>query len=72
MDWGTVPPKCEVGDGPNILRSTVIGCEANYELSKKMCQGGIFSEIEVYGQEKGHIRIYVIYQTAEIDKRQTK
>src|SRR6218665_3862265 len=49
--------KFEVGDGPcirppNILRSTVIGCEA----STKRCQGGIFlSEIEVYGQEKGVI-----------------
>ena len=41
---GTVPPKFEVGDGPcilphNILRSTVMGCEAKYELTKKRCQG---------------------------------
>ena len=33
--------KCEVGDDPsirppNILRSTVIGCEAKYELTKKV------------------------------------
>jgi len=32
----------EVGDGPcirppNILRSTVMGCEAKYELTKKRC-----------------------------------
>ena len=35
----TVPQKCEVGDGPcicppNILRSSVIGCAAKYELTK--------------------------------------
>ena len=46
---------------PNILRSTAMGCEAKYELTKKRCQGGILlSEIEVLGQEMGVI--YVIYQ----------
>ena len=56
---GGTPPKFEVGDGPcirppNILRSTIMGSEAKYELTKKRCQGGIFlSEIEVFGQEKG-------------------
>jgi len=35
------PPKFEVGDGPclrppKILRSTVIGCEAKHELTKKI------------------------------------
>ena len=35
------PQESEVGDGPcirppNILRSTVIGCEAKYELTKKV------------------------------------
>ena len=39
---------------PNISRSTVIGCEAKYELTEnrlKGPQGGMFcSEIEVFGQ----------------------
>ena len=58
---GDGPPKFEVGDGPcicapNISRSTVIGCEAKYELTKKRSRGGIlYSEIDVFGQEKGHI-----------------
>jgi len=55
---GRPPNKFEVGErpirSPNILRSTVIGCEAKYELTKKRSQGEIFcSEIEVFGQEKG-------------------
>ena len=51
-NWGDGFPKIWNGDGPcirppNILRSTVIGCEAKYELTKKRCQWGIFfSEIE--------------------------
>ena len=63
---GTVPPKFEVGGGPcvhpsNILRSTVMGCEAKYKLTKKRCQGGIvLYAIEAFGQEKEVI--YVIYQ----------
>ena len=63
------PKKIEVGDGPcirspNILRSTVMGCKAEYEMTKKRCQGAIFlSEIEVFGQEKGVI--YVIYQISD-------
>jgi len=47
----------------NILRSSVIGCVAKYELAKKRCHGGIFCfEIEVFRQEKGHIILlcYVI------------
>jgi len=57
-----------VGDGlcirpPNILISTVMGCEAKYEMTEKRCQGGTFlPEIEVFGQEKGVIYMYVIYQ----------
>src|SRR6218665_1029862 len=55
---GRPPNKFEVGErpirSPNILRSTVIGCEAKYELTKKRSQGEVFcSEIEVFGQEKG-------------------
>jgi len=76
---GTALPKFEVGDGPcirlpNILRSTVIGCEANYELTKKGLKEEFFcSEIKVFGQEKGHIRvIYVIYQSDFRQQRQTK
>ena len=58
---GTVSPKFEVGGrpmypSPNISRSTVIGCEAKYELTKTRSQGRIFcSVIEVLGQENGHI-----------------
>jgi len=45
---------------PNILRSTVMGCEAKYELTKKRCQGGIFlSEIEIFGQENGGHICYI-------------
>ena len=53
-----------MGDGPcinppNILRSTVIGCEAKYELTKKkVSRKNIFSEIEVFGQEKGSYTLY--------------
>jgi len=38
-----------------------------YELTKKS-QGGLFGEIKVFGQEKGHIR--VIYVTYKISDRQ--
>jgi len=55
---------------PNISRSTV-GCEANYELTKKWSQGGIFcSELEVFGQEKGHM--HVCYIPDFIQYRQAK
>src|SRR6218665_2453497 len=38
----------------NILRSSVMGCEEKYELTKKRCQEGIFlSEFEVFGQQRG-------------------
>src|SRR6218665_2799833 len=65
---GTVPPKFEVGtaraSAPHILRSSVIECEAKYELTKKRCQGGIFlSKIEVFVNKKGVI--YVIYQISD-------
>ena len=57
LRWGTAHASVPL----NILRSTVMGCEAKYELTKKRCQGGIFlSEIEVFCQENGVI--YVIYQ----------
>jgi len=47
----------------------VIGCQAKYELTKKRSQGGIFcSEIEVFGQEKGHICL--IYQISDNRDRQ--
>jgi len=61
---GTVPQNLRWGDGPcilppNILRSTVIGCEAKYELTKKGVKEEFLSEMEVFGedlgQEKGHI-----------------
>ena len=74
---GTVLPKVEVGGRPmhpppNILRSSVIGCVAKYELAKKRCNGVIIcSEIEVFREEKGHM-LYIEFQTVETDKIQTK
>src|SRR6218665_3253699 len=59
------PPKFEVGKrpihpSPNILRSTVMGCEAKYKMTKIRCQGGIFlSEIDVFGQEKRVILCFI-------------
>ena|SRR6218665_173962 len=37
LRWGTAHVSAP---SPNILRSTVMGCEAKYELIKKRCQGG--------------------------------
>src|SRR6218665_3398603 len=74
---GTVPQNLRWMGGPcirhpNILRSPVIGYEAKYELTKKMCDGGIFCcEIEVFVQEKGSFMLYIRFKTVETDKRQT-
>ena|SRR6218665_1721963 len=54
---GTVPQNLRWGtDGPcirpsNILRSSVIGCVAKYELTKSVLEE-FLSEIEVFRQEK--------------------
>jgi len=53
---------------PNILRSTVIGCEAKYELTKKRCQGGIFVLKSRFLVKKRVI--YVIYQISDSRDRQ--
>ena len=51
-DWGDGPPK--------ISKSSLIGCVAKYELTKKRCHEGMFCcEIEVFRQEKGNI-CYII------------
>jgi len=43
---------------PNISRSSVIGCIAKYELTKKRCHEGMLcSETEVFGKKR------VIYVT---------
>ena len=77
LEWGQSPQNLRRGNGPcirlpNILRSTVIGCEAKYELTKKGVMEEYFSEIEAFGKETSHIRvIYVIYirfQTVKTDK----
>jgi len=46
-DWGSVPPKSEAGRRPmhasvlpSILRTTVIGCEANHEPTKRRLSVG--------------------------------
>ena len=70
--------KFEVGDGPCIRppnqyfekQPTVIGCEANYELAKNGVKE--VSEIEVFGEEKGHIIGHIHYEAVETAKRQTK
>ena len=46
-DWGTVPQKFEVGDGPcirppNTLRSGVFGCVRKHGMSKKMSSRNFF------------------------------
>jgi len=47
-----------VHPSPNISRSSVVGCVAKYELTKKRCNDGMFSsEIEVFGKKR------VIYVT---------
>ena len=52
------------------MKSTVIRCEAKYELTKRGCQGGIFSEIEVLGQEKGRYLFVIVI--SEFLKRYSK
>ena len=59
---GTVPKKFEVGTAhaavaPNIsVYCYWMDVMKMYELTKKRSQGGIFcSEIEAFGQAKGHI-----------------
>ena len=66
-----VPHNLRWGNGtgirpPNILRSTVFGCEAKYELTKKGVKDQYFLK-EVFGQEKG-IK-YVIYQISDCGDR---
>src|SRR6218665_865245 len=56
--WGRSPQNLRWGNGPsirpsNISRSTVIGCESKYELSKKRCEEVFCSEIKV----SGHMRL---------------
>ena len=60
---GAVPQKPEaegrpMHSSPNISRSSVIGCIAKYELTKKRCHEGMLcSETEVFGKKR------VIYVT---------
>ena len=43
-----------------------ISAEAKYEVTLKRGYGGIYlSEIEVFGKEKGVIRMYVIYKISD-------
>src|SRR6218665_1873759 len=55
--WGEDgPPKMlstrPMHPSPNISRSTAIGCEAKYELTRSQRRNLFCSEIEVVGQEK--------------------
>ena len=54
-------------DGPpNISRSSVIGCVAKYELTKKRCHEGMFcSEMEVFLPRKGSYMLYNMRFTVE-------
>src|SRR6218665_725646 len=69
-DWGDGTSKIfDVGDSLcirtlNFSRSSVIGCVAKYELTKKSCHGGIFcSEIEAF--VKKMVLLYIRFQTVE-------
>jgi len=44
------------------------------QLTKKGVKEEFLFEIEVFGQERGHIQcmLYIRFQTVETDKRQTK
>src|SRR6218665_1894426 len=62
------PPKLEVGTAHasvphNISRSSVIGCERKYELSKKRCHQEIFSEIrlKVFLVKKKPYMLYITF-----------
>ena len=58
---------------PSILRSSVIGFEAKYELTTKRCQGGIVcSEIEVFGQDFGQENGHICYISDFRQQRQRK
>ena len=66
----TVPRKFEVGDGPcirppNILRSTVIGCDAKYELTKKVSRRNF---VFWNRSRKGSYMLYIRFQTVETEK----
>ena len=74
-NWGDGPPKFEMGDGPcirlNILRSTVIGCEAKYELIKKGLKEEFLVLKSRFLVKKRVICItcmYIRFQAVEIDK----
>jgi len=41
---------------PNILRSSVIGCVAKYELTNKTVMEEFFVNLEIIREGKGHIR----------------
>jgi len=54
----------------NISRSSVIGCVAKSELTKRGVMENLFcSKIEVFCQENGHIG-YVTYQISDSSDRQ--
>jgi len=54
---------------PNVSRSSVIGCEAKYELSKKKVSRRNFcSVIQVFDQERDYIIIR--FETADTGHRQ--
>jgi len=53
-DWGTVPNKFEVGDVPPIFREVLLLNVRKSTNSLKKVSRRNFSEIEVFGQEKGH------------------
>src|SRR6218665_2052981 len=73
---GTVAQNLRWGDGPrirppNILRSTVIGCEAKYELIKKGLKEEFLVLKSRFLVKKRVICItcmYIRFQAVEIDK----
>src|SRR6218665_2112680 len=67
--WEDGPPKILGGeDGPCIRpqyfeKYSVVGCVRKYELSKKRCHQGIFTEIEVFLVKKGPYMSYIKFHT---------
>ena len=77
--WGTggqCPKKFEVGTthasvSPNISRTTVIGCDAKYELTKRMVFRTNLEWWNIsFWWKKGKLLLYFRFQTAETGKVQ--
>jgi len=57
---------------PNISRSTVIGCESKYKLSKKHLKEEFCPKERFLVKKRGHICYISDFRPAETDKRHRK